>query len=126
MRTVFAVLSLVASTLAYQVTSPGTNQNWTTSGTHIVSWSRVDTDALNFTMLLVNQNKAILPSGSEVLSAFVDGTKGTLQVAPPSAGFPVGDGFQINLVAGPDQTNTILAQSGQFSILQSASSSSSS
>ena len=49
------VLSLVASALAYAVSKPGTGDNWTTTGPNVVNWSRVSTDAQNFTIVLSNQ-----------------------------------------------------------------------
>lgn len=55
MRSVFAVLSLAASALAYSISQPSSSENWTTSGPNVVVWERVDTDATNFTLVLVNQ-----------------------------------------------------------------------
>ncbi|KAH9967258.1 hypothetical protein BC827DRAFT_577816 [Russula dissimulans] len=120
MRSFFTLIALIASASAYQVLTPGNTVNWTTSGPNAVTWQRVSTDPANFTMLLVNQDKTILPAGQEILIAQVDGS--TLKVAnvpPPSGGFKVGDGYQVNFVASPETLNTILAQTGQFSIIQS-------
>jgi hypothetical protein len=60
-----------------------------------------------------------MPSGSEILIATVDGTAGAIGVPVPSGGFPVGNGFQINFVNDTQHLNTILAQSNQFAITQS-------
>jgi hypothetical protein len=65
-----------------------------------------------------------MPTGQETLIATVDGTLGTIAIPPPSGGFPVGSGFQVNFVKDPQDLNTILAQSGQFTITQSNSTSS--
>jgi len=120
MRPFFTLISLVATATAYQVVTPGNAQNWTTAGPNSVTWQRVSTDPTNFTMLLVNQDKSILPSGQEILIAQVDGTTLTVaNVPPPSGGFKVGNGYQVNFVADPDHLTTILAQTGQFSITQS-------
>jgi hypothetical protein len=67
-----------------------------------------------------------MPTGQESLIATVDGTLGTIAIPPPSGGFPVGGGFQVNFVKDPQDLNTILAQSGQFNITQSNSTSSTS
>lgn len=56
-----------------------------------------------------------MPS-DQVLAALVDGKLGTITANPPSAGWPTGTGFRVNLVQDPDSLNTILAQSGEFNI----------
>ena len=66
-----------------------------------------------------------MPNNNQVLAALVDGTKGTLSVNPPSAGWIVGHGFQVNLVKDATDFSTIFAQSSQFSISASSSSASS-
>ncbi len=60
-----------------------------------------------------------MPSGSEVLIATVDGSLGIISIPAPSGGFPVGNGFQVNFVNDTQHLSTILAQSPQFSITQS-------
>lgn len=126
MRSVFAALSLAASALAYSISEPSSTEDWTTSGPNVVTWTRVDTDATNFTLVLVNQDTSIMPSGSEVLVAYVDGTVGTVTASAPSAGWPTGSGFQVNFVKDTNSLNTIYAQSNQFNITQSTSSAASS
>ena len=59
-----------------------------------------------------------MPAGQEVLIATVDGTQNSIAVPAPSGGFPTGTGFQVNFVKDPQDLNTILAQSNQFSITQ--------
>ncbi|TFK71808.1 hypothetical protein BDN72DRAFT_409600 [Pluteus cervinus] len=137
MRAVFtSLLAFAASTLAYQVTFPGGASGWTDSGAQVVTWQRVDTDRLNFTIVLVNQvcprlffrvlvcvvlmpaqNPSIFPNGSTVLAALVDGLSGNTTVNPPSGGWPDGTGFRVNLVQDAADLNAILAQSTEFSIL---------
>ena len=108
-----------------------------------MTWQRVGTDAENFTMVLVNQvgsslhtasslhpasflgvsqNQAVLSSGQEILVALVNGSALTYTVPPPSAGFPPGSGFQVNFVKDAQSLTTIYAQSGQFSINSTTSS----
>ena len=136
MRSLFTVLSLVASACAYQILTPSNSSGWTTVGPNLVTWSRVSTDPTNFTMVLVNQvrspsltclfpglifvfqDKTVMPSGDEVLIATVDGTQNSIAVPAPSGGFVVAPGYQVNFVKDPQDLNTILAQSNMFSITQ--------
>jgi hypothetical protein len=124
MQFFFSLLSLVAVASALQVTSPGGSNGWTTSGSNYFDWTRVDTDALNFTAVLVNQQ--VTPPYQQVLDAFVDATLGKQVAHAPSGGFLVGSGYQVNLVKDTDDLNTIYAQSQQFSIEQSNTTTSSS
>jgi hypothetical protein len=119
MRSLFTVFSLVASACAYQILTPNNGSGWTTTGSNIVTWQRVNTDANNFTMVLVNQDKSIIPAGEEILIATVDGTQNSIGVPAPSGGFQVGQGYQVNFVKDSQDLTTILAQSNQFSITQS-------
>jgi hypothetical protein len=58
-----------------------------------------------------------MPINNQVLSAQVDGKLLTTTLNPPSAGWPVGEHFRINLVKSPEETDAILAQSSEFDIL---------
>jgi hypothetical protein len=60
MRSLFALTAFVSSAFAYQILTPGTSNDWTTAGPNQVTWQQVSTDALNFTMLLVNQVRSRL------------------------------------------------------------------
>ncbi|KAH9062288.1 hypothetical protein EDB87DRAFT_335143 [Lactarius vividus] len=120
----FTLLSFVALASAYQVTSPGGSAGWTIAGPNVVTWQRVSTDALNFTIVLSNQART--PSYQQVLAALVDGNLGKFTVSPPSTGFPTGTGFQVNLVQDSQNLNTIYAQSQQFAIVQATTTTSSS
>jgi len=127
MRSFVAVLlATVTSTLAYQVTSPSATQNWTSSGNNLLTWVRVATDPLNFTAVLTNQNPSVMPQGPQILNALVDGTLGQISCNPPSGGWPQGSGFRVNLASDAENLNTLLAQSGEFSLLAASSSSGSS
>lgn len=57
-----------------------------------------------------------MPNGDQVLNALVNGTLGNITCNPPSGGWPTGDGFRVNLVQDAEHLNSILAQSSQFSI----------
>jgi hypothetical protein len=118
MRTSLAILlSLPFVASAYQVLVPNSDPSgeWNTSGSQPLAWSRVDTDPLNFTVILVNQ--ASNPQVDQVLAALVDGTLLSTIVNPPSEGWPSGNGFQVNLVSSTSNS-TILAQSTKFTINQ--------
>ncbi|KAH7931193.1 hypothetical protein BV22DRAFT_998503 [Leucogyrophana mollusca] len=116
-------LASIASAFAYQVTSPGDAQGWSTSGPNYLKWQRVDTDPLNFTAVLTNVNQAVMPLGNQVLNALVDGTLSQIICNPPSGGWPSGAGFRVNLAADAEHLDTLLAQSDQFSITAPSSSS---
>lgn len=50
-----SLLALAASAAALQVTQPSNSSGWTTSGPNTVTWSSVNTDKSNFTIVLNNQ-----------------------------------------------------------------------
>lgn len=47
--------TLVASSLCYMVTFPSDIHNWGNTGSQLLSWNTVNTDANNFTVVLDNQ-----------------------------------------------------------------------
>ncbi|KAI0089122.1 hypothetical protein BDY19DRAFT_944255 [Irpex rosettiformis] len=125
MRVFAAVLALATSTFALSITAPTNATGFSNSGQNTVSWTRVSTDPQNFTIVLVN--KSVFPNTEQVLSALVDAgaTGGTIQVNPPSTGWPQsGTGFQINLAADAQHLDSLLAQSDQFTFHAPDSSSS--
>ncbi|KAG1815592.1 uncharacterized protein BJ212DRAFT_1481365 [Suillus subaureus] len=122
------LLASIASAFAYQVTSPGDSEGWTTSGPNYLTWVRVDTDPLNFTAVLTNEacnQQTVMPQGPQVLNALVDGTLGSIVCNPPSGGWPQGSGYRVNLAADAQHLDTLLAQSAQFNINSTSSSTSS-
>jgi hypothetical protein len=52
----------------------------------------------------------------KLLASRVDGTKGKVNLSPPSGGWPTGSNFRVNLVASANQFDTIYAQSNDFVI----------
>ncbi|RDX53673.1 hypothetical protein OH76DRAFT_1374745 [Lentinus brumalis] len=120
MRSIAALLAFAASALAFQVTQPTNGTGWTITGPNTVAWDAVDTDPANFTIVLVNQSG--YPPTSQVLNALVPKSLGKITVNPPSGGWKAGTGFQVNLVKDAENTNTILAQSEQFTIKQASAS----
>jgi len=119
MRAVATILSLVSSALAYQVLIPNASQGWTNQGGQPLSWQRVETDKLNFTVVLDNQS--ISGFSPQVLAALVDGTLGKTTLNPQNGGWPTGSRFRINLVQDSNNLNAIYAQSSEFTISPSSS-----
>ncbi|KAI0772020.1 hypothetical protein BD413DRAFT_547731 [Trametes elegans] len=120
MRSIAVLFALAASALAFSITEPTNSTGWTTSGPNQVSWEKVSTDNNNFTIVLSNQ--ASYPPTSQVLAALVDASLGKITVNPPSGGWKTGSGFQVNLVQDENHLSSILAQSEQFTISSSTSS----
>ena len=52
----------------------------------------------------------------QILAALVDGTLGKTSLNPPSGGWPTGTNFRVNLVQDDRNINAILAQSPEFTI----------
>lgn len=57
-----------------------------------------------------------MPNGDQVLAALISGSLGQVTANPPSAGWPAGTGFMVNLVQDADTLGSILAQSDMFNI----------
>lgn len=136
------LLSFLASALAYNITIPNAVDNWNITGPNIIAWvNQLATDPLNFTAVLTNpvslyeqkqirsaqyrqcQDRSVMPIDNQELAALVDGTLGSIVAKAPSGGWPVGAGFQVNLVPNPESLGTILAQSLPFKILNPTNSS---
>ncbi|KAF9028464.1 hypothetical protein BDZ89DRAFT_1066111 [Hymenopellis radicata] len=83
----------------------------------------VNTDAANFTVFLTNEDRSVMPTNNLELAALVVGSDGNTTLNPPSAGWPKGGGFRVNLCRDPQSPTTILAQSDQFNITSSTSTS---
>ncbi|KAJ1311215.1 hypothetical protein OPQ81_009715 [Rhizoctonia solani] len=118
MRSSFvALLSLIASAAAYQVTYPGGGDKWYAGAvTNTFKWERVSTDAESFTLVLTSEDRSVLPVNNQQLIATVPGSTGEVEVPAPSGGFPVGK-FRVNIVKSPTEVTTILAQSPEFEIV---------
>ncbi|EDR03054.1 uncharacterized protein LACBIDRAFT_307632 [Laccaria bicolor S238N-H82] len=125
MRSILFLLAFISSVFAYSITSPNSNQGWTNQGAQLLTWTRVNTDRLNFTVVLTNQN--ITGFQPVVLATSVDGTLGSAPMNTPSGGWPSpGGSFRVNLVQDANNLDAILAQSNQFNITQGTSTISSS
>ncbi|KAJ2931699.1 hypothetical protein H1R20_g5522, partial [Candolleomyces eurysporus] len=115
--TTLVFLSLLSAAFAFQVTRPSLTQGWTNNGPQTVSWDRVSTDATNFTILLTNTNRQLLPS-DVVLASVADAVAASsVMVPPPSGGWPAAGGsYRVNLVKSATELTTIYAQSTEFNI----------
>ncbi|PVF99785.1 hypothetical protein CPB86DRAFT_730865 [Serendipita vermifera] len=105
---------------AYQIVTPNdaaSEAPWTANGPNEIVWQRVDTDPETFTIVLVNENRRVLPVNNQFIAANVDGTLLSIAVSPIAGQvFPVGPGFRVNFVKSFTDVNTIYAQSSQFRI----------
>ncbi|KAH9938356.1 uncharacterized protein B0H18DRAFT_1112525 [Fomitopsis serialis] len=115
-----SLLALAASAAALQVTQPSNSSGWTTSGPNTVTWSSVSTDNSNFSIVLNNQNT--YPQYNEVLEALIQTSEGSVAVNPPSGGWVAGTGYRVNFVKNSQDLSSLLAQSDDFTIEQSSSS----
>ncbi|OSX60095.1 hypothetical protein POSPLADRAFT_1147423 [Postia placenta MAD-698-R-SB12] len=122
LASVTVLLALATSAFSYMVTSPSNSSGWTTSGPNVVTWTKVDTDRANFTIVLNNQQ--VTPQYTQILDAFVVGTDGSVTVNPPSGGWVAGSNYRVNLVQDSNDLSALLAQSGFFTIAQASSASS--
>ncbi|PWY72967.1 hypothetical protein BO70DRAFT_389274 [Aspergillus heteromorphus CBS 117.55] len=118
-----SLLPLAAFVGALNVTSPTKGEDVDLSKSFTVTWTSVDTDPTSFNIYLVNN--AIYPSVDTKLASDVETSKGSYTISSVS-GVTDGDGYQINLMSDSTQNTGILAQSNQFTVDGSASSSSSS
>ena len=71
----------------------------------------------------VPQRQKVSPPTQQVLAALVVGTLGQTTVNPPSGGWKTGQGFRVNLVQDSQHLDSILAQSEEFDITVSSSTS---
>ena len=71
----------------------------------------------------IGLNQNITGFTPQVLAALVDGTLERTSLNPPSGGWPTGSHFRVNFVQDPNNLNTIYAQSGEFNISSSTSTS---
>ncbi|KAJ7094579.1 GPI-anchored small secreted protein [Mycena belliarum] len=121
----FSLLAILAVSLlsasAIQVTSPGGTKGWTNDGSQSIAWQSVSTDPSNFTIVLTNPNRALMPNDNQILKALVSTNAGSTTVDPPAMGWPaVGGSYRVNLCKSSEDLNSILAQSMEFNITAAA------
>ena len=119
-----ALLSAISAVTALQVTSPGNTSSWTSTGSNSIAWQRVSTDPTNFTVVLTNTDRSVLPTNDQVLINFVQAdSQSSTSFDAPDGGLNVGGNYRVNLVKSSDELSTIYAQSDEFEIVASDSSS---
>ncbi|KAJ7284024.1 hypothetical protein C8J57DRAFT_1007856, partial [Mycena rebaudengoi] len=108
--------SAVASVSAIHIQSPSATANWTNTGVQKVAWTSVITDPLNFTMVLTNMDRNVMPN-DQILEALTLTSGNMTNVGPPATGWPdVGGGYRVNFCKDSESLDTILAQSAVFQI----------
>ncbi|KAL5527253.1 hypothetical protein ACEPAG_6044 [Sanghuangporus baumii] len=117
------ILAVALGVSALRVLAPNENEGWASTGSNTLSWERVSTDPTNFTVVLTNTDRSVLPENNQLLAAFVDATSATsVSIDAPSGGFNVGGSYRVNLVRSQDDLDTIYAQSDEFNITAGTSS----
>ncbi|KAG8926648.1 hypothetical protein FRC03_000830 [Tulasnella sp. 419] len=117
MRSFLVLASLIASVLAIQITSPTNRTVWSVTGSNTVTWTSVNTDPSTFKLVLVNADRSV----NQELAASVNTADGTISVRPPSGDFPEGTDMRINFLSTDPKNTGILAESNQFTISSSVS-----
>ena len=111
--------ALVASVTALQITQPASQAAIDVSKKNTIQWTSVSTDPSSFAISLVNM--AVNPSVSISLTNSVQTSAGSYTFGPLTGVTP-GQDYQVNLISTTPNDEGILAQSGQFSVVSSGSS----
>lgn len=119
---VSALLALVASTVALQVTAPAEGSTIDLSMDTTISWASVSSDPGSFNIVLTNMN--VNPSVRIVLASNVETSEGSYDVSAVEGAVPGGN-YRLNLEGTQSNNQGILAQSGQFNVAAAGSSSTS-
>ncbi|KAL4907746.1 Ser-Thr-rich glycosyl-phosphatidyl-inositol-anchored membrane family-domain-containing protein [Aspergillus multicolor] len=118
-----SLLPLAVSVSALQVTQPEKGAEIDPSDSFTVKWDSVSTDPSSFDLYLVNN--AVYPSVEKKIASDVDTSDGSYTVDSIS-GLEKAGGYQINLFSNEAHNTGILAQSEQFNVTGSDTTSSSS
>ncbi|KAL1873501.1 hypothetical protein Daus18300_003864 [Diaporthe australafricana] len=115
------LLALASGALALKVTSPDSSTIWSTGEKQTIKWDTVSSDESSFNIYL--SNMASYPPTNVLLASDVSSDSGSYDV--DGSKLADGNSFTINFTNGT-KTEQIYAQSNQFNITESTSSSSSS
>ncbi|RLL97344.1 hypothetical protein CFD26_106545 [Aspergillus turcosus] len=122
MRFALALTALIGSAAALQITSPKKDQDVDLSKKTTVEWSSVSSDPSSFDIYLVKMNS--YPPVNQLVAENVKTSDGSYTIDGLSA--DNGSGYQVNFVSKDPQNTGILAQSQQFKVESSGSSTTSS
>ncbi|RDW87071.1 GPI anchored serine-threonine rich family protein [Aspergillus mulundensis] len=118
-----SLLPLAVSVGALQVTQPEKGAEIDPSDSFTVKWDSVSTDPSSFDLYLVNN--AVYPSVEKKIASDVDTSDGSY-IIDSISGLEKAGGYQINLFSNEAHNTGILAQSEQFNVTSSDTTSSSS
>ncbi|KAL4862850.1 Ser-Thr-rich glycosyl-phosphatidyl-inositol-anchored membrane family-domain-containing protein [Aspergillus spectabilis] len=118
---VSSVLPLAVTVGALSVTEPKKNVEINPSDSFTVKWDSVSTDPSSFDLYLVNN--AVYPPVDKKIASDIDTSDGSYTVDSIS-GLKDGHGYQVNLFSNEEHNTGILAQSQQFNMTVSDTSSS--
>ncbi|KAH1316253.1 hypothetical protein KXV58_007576 [Aspergillus fumigatus] len=118
MRFALTLTAFVGSVAALSITSPKKDQDVDLSEKTTVEWSSVSSDPSSFDIYLVKMNS--YPPVNKLVAENVKTTEGSYTIDGVSA--DNGSGYQINFVSRDPQNTGILAQSQQFKVESSGSS----
>lgn len=118
MRFALTLTAFVGSVAALSITSPKKDQDVDLSEKTTVEWSSVSSDPSSFDIYLVKMNS--YPPVNKLVAENVKTSEGSYTIDGVSA--DNGSGYQINFVSRDPQNTGILAQSQQFKVESSGSS----
>ncbi|KAF7178091.1 hypothetical protein CNMCM7691_006749 [Aspergillus felis] len=118
MRFALTLTALVGSAAALSITSPQKDQDVNLSEKTKVQWSSVSSDPSSFDIYLVKMNS--YPPVNKLVAENVKTSDGSYTIDGVSV--DSGSGYQVNFVSKDPQNSGILAQSQQFKVESSGSS----
>ncbi|EAW16821.1 GPI anchored serine-threonine rich family protein [Aspergillus fischeri NRRL 181] len=118
MRFALTLTAFVGSVAALSITSPKKDQDVDLSEKTTVEWSSVSSDPSSFDIYLVKMNS--YPPVNKLVAENVKTSDGSYTIDGLSA--DSGSGYQVNFVSKDPQNSGILAQSQQFKVESSGSS----
>ncbi|KAH1320627.1 hypothetical protein KXV73_009072 [Aspergillus fumigatus] len=118
MRFALTLTAFVGSVAALSITSPKKDQDVDLSEKTTIEWSSVSSDPSSFDIYLVKMNS--YPPVNKLVAENVKTSEGSYTIDGVSA--DNGSGYQINFVSRDPQNTGILAQSQQFKVESSGSS----
>ncbi|CAN8101218.1 unnamed protein product [Discula destructiva] len=113
MVSMLSILTFAATVAALKITSPTSDDVWSTGESQTVTWDHVSTDQDSFNVYL--SNMASYPTTTILLLSDVSASDGSATI--DGSKLQTGDSFTINFTNGTE-TEQIYAQSNQFNITE--------